>query len=341
VRIEDEVLAYTGRSGTGLTGVSRGALGTVAAAHDAAKEAQSLYHLTGDAMTLALKIMLSGWNGYFAEDVQVTSVEYITASLSVSNAIYFDGVDVEEEYGLVPGDYVTLTGTDGGSNDFTLEQISEIVPTENGSYIVVSGVTLAEENPTSGLVSFRSQYDTLGQGLRLKPADVDVAAHEYVRNTYLSAFDLEFWIDDIPNSKDWIERELYLPAACFSIFRKGRSSVGIHVGPLTSSNITELNRDNVTNAQALKLSRSLTSNFTNTVKYHFDYDPIEDKFEAIRTYESASSKSRIQVGDKVFEVQGNDHSQLGRNFGASGGRKVPRALSVWRRVHQGHRRSLS
>lgn len=302
VRIQDEVLKYTGRSGTGLTGVSRAQLGTVAAAHDAGEEASSIYHLSGDAMTLALKIMLSGWNDYFVEDVDVTSIEYISASLTVSNALYFDGVDVEEEYGLVAGDYVTLTGTDGGTNDFTLKQISSIVQGENGSYIVISGVTLVTETTTSGVVSFRSKYDTLGQGLKLKPADVDVEAHEYIRDTYLSAFDLEFWIDDIPNSKDWIEQELYLPAACFSIFRKGRSSVAIHVGPLTSSDITELNRDNVTNAQTLRISRSLTTNFSNTVKYHFDYDLIEDKFKAIRSYESTLSKARISAGDKVFDV---------------------------------------
>jgi hypothetical protein len=303
VRVDDEIMKYTGRGTASLTGLTRAQNGTVADSHDEDTEVESLYHLTGNPMDIALKIMLSGWNGPFISGVDVSAVNQIAPTENVANSLFFEGVDIEKEYGLVSGDYVTVTGSGSGGNNVTLKQISSVVKTNLGSYLVITGVTFVTELNSPATVAFRSKYDTYGQGLKFKPSEIDVAEHERIKSIYLSAFEMDFWIDDIPAAKDWIEQELYLPCACFSIFRSGRSSVAIHVGPLTSTTITELNRSNVINPQNLKLARSLTTNFTNTVRYHFNYNIVTNKFATIRAYESTVSKERIPIGDKVFEVK--------------------------------------
>lgn len=68
VRIEDEVIFYTGITGNQLTGCTRGALFTTADSHDDESAVDAFVRLTGNSIDLALKVMLSGWNGYYLED---------------------------------------------------------------------------------------------------------------------------------------------------------------------------------------------------------------------------------------------------------------------------------
>lgn len=63
LRIDDEVISYTGTTPITFTGCLRGQLGTVAATHDSGAQITNLVHLQGNPLTLALQIMMSTGTG--------------------------------------------------------------------------------------------------------------------------------------------------------------------------------------------------------------------------------------------------------------------------------------
>lgn len=66
LRIDDEIISYTGVTDTTFTGCTRGLLGSVAAAHTSGTDCANLIYLAGNPLTLALQILLStgaGTNG--------------------------------------------------------------------------------------------------------------------------------------------------------------------------------------------------------------------------------------------------------------------------------------
>jgi hypothetical protein len=151
-----------------------------------------MIRLQGNGLQLARKLMFSGTTGYFETGVDVTNFERISVTELVSNAIFFEGIDVSDEYGIVEGDYITTSGASNGANNVTLKTIASITKTFEGSYIVVNGVTFVEENSSAATISFRSQWDTLSDGCRMKGFDVDEAEFEYWYSTFLSSFDFDF-----------------------------------------------------------------------------------------------------------------------------------------------------
>lgn len=310
VRIDDELFSYTGTSHLELTGVSRGVAGSALAAHDAAADVKTAYRLKGNGIDLALKLMLSGWNGPFVIGVPVTSIGLVGTTDFIQNSVYFPGANVDDLYGLTAGDYVTITGAANAANNVTARQISEIEITEDGSFIVLEGDDMVLEGslgaPSSAVCAFRSQYDTLGLGLGLamSPTEVDVANHQRLQLTFLQAYEFDFILFDIPDVKVWIEDELYYPMACYSIPRKGRSSVQIHSGPLGGDQITTINKDTVINLnQQIVLSRSTTSNFANQVDLSYNYDAIADEFDTVELVNSEASLERIAVGITPLTIQ--------------------------------------
>lgn len=303
VRIDDEIIQYESTTGTTFATLTRGALGTTAAAHDDEAKVESFYRLTGDACTLALKILLSGKNGAFATGVAVTNFVNISTTETVANAVFFKGIDLERDYGLVTGDYITTTGATNGANDFTNRTIENIVVTSTGSYLVASGSALVSEFNTSATISFRSQYDTLGEGLGLDPDEVDVPEFEDVLRLYLSSFNYDFYLKDKIVGKDFIEEQILNPAGAYGLPRKSQFSLGIHAPPLPGSNTPVLDSSNVLNPGRLKIRRTTSLNFQNTVSYSFDERPLEDKFDKIVVTTDATSATRIPVGVKALNIQ--------------------------------------
>lgn len=302
IRINDEIIKYTGVTSTTFTGCTRGQLGTTAASHSDNDSVESFYRLTGDAINLGLKILLSGKNGAFASSVPVTSFNYISASDTVSNAVYFKGIDLERDYGLVTGDYITTTGAVNAANDFNNRTIELIVQTTTGSYLVASGSALTDEQGSTATISFRSQYDTLGEGLSLDPDEVDVPEWEDVFRLYLSSFNYDFYLKDSINGKEFIETELLNPAGAYSIPRKAQFSLGVHSPPLPGSSIPVLNSSNVINPGSLKIRRTTSINFQNTVSYEFDERALESKFDKVVVTTNSDSTSRIPVGIKNQQI---------------------------------------
>lgn len=305
VKIKDEIVQYSGISGNTLTGCIRGQMGTPPEANNDGENVETFYRLTGNGLEIALKVMLSGFNGPFVQNVPCRSFQQISPNENIPNAIFFRALDVFEEYGLVVGDYCTSVGSLIPANNFTNAKITRVVKTNDGSYITLQGVSSETELISSALISFRSQYDTLGEGCQMYPDEVDIKEHLRIFRLFLSSFQMDYFLKDTVQVKDFLDNDVYLPMACFSIPRKGQASVGYHIGPIPSANIVTLNKDNIVNGSKLRLRRTTTRNFFNTIVYRFDVDPLDaSKFNSGIITKSADSEGRIQVGQKTLQIDG-------------------------------------
>lgn len=306
VRIGDEIIRYTGVSANNLTGVVRGQLGTSGASHNDEASVTSFYTLEGQAIDIALKMMLSGYNDYFLQGLELTSVEEINPTEIIENSIFFEGVDLTQIYGITSGDYITVSGCSNGANNVTLKLIDEVVKIDDGSYILVDGVTFATENapPPGAVVAFRSKYDTLGEGLKMSPDEVDVYEHERLQSLFLSSFEYLFYLTDtIDSGKDFIEQQIYSPIACYSIPRMARASVGYHIGPLPTASIPLLNDKNVRSPGSIIKRRSIGKNFYNTIIYKFDKALLDDKYLQGSLFTNAESRVNIPIGTKALIIE--------------------------------------
>lgn len=303
VRIDNEIIKYTGISGNQLTGCVRAQLNTFAAAHADDVEVVSFYRLQGTAMDLALKLMLS-MQGYYLEGIKPTSFQVLPGPISEPNAIYFEGVDIEQEFGLTVGDYLTTTLATNGANNVTLKQIASVVKTDLGSYVTVSGVSFVDEGSTPALISFRSKYDSLPQGLGLGADEVDVAQHEYLRRQFLSSFNYDFYLKDtIDNVREFLDVEIYKPASAYSVPRKAQASVQMLIGPLPGGRTTTFDKSNIVNPASIKLRRSIGKNFYNTIVYRYEEDELEDKFLRTKLTTDVDSLNQIKVGPRPLIVE--------------------------------------
>lgn len=304
IRIDDEIIQYTGLTPTTFTGCTRGRFQTSPASHSDEATVDSFYRLEANVIDLALKIMLSGWQDYFLEDVEITNFNILGDLSILSNTIFFTGVNVEAEYGITVGDYITTTGATNGANNVTMKTIGEITVDDFGSYIVVNDVSFVDEGATSALIKFRSQYDSLPQGLKMSPDEVDVKEHLRLKQLFLSSFDYDFYLkDSIEKADEWLEQQVYKPAGAYSLPRKARCSMGYFVGPLPNASTVKIDESNITNPDKLRLRRSTNKNFFNTILYRYEVDPLETKFLRGVYTESATSLARIESGVKIFVVE--------------------------------------
>lgn len=304
VKIGDEYFSYTGTTATTLTGVTRNPspfnFGTQE--HMPGDAVQSMIRLQGNGLDLARKIMFSGTNGYFSSAQTITNFERISGTELVANAIFFEGIDVQDVYGIEIGDYITTSGASNGANNVTLKTISDIQTTISGSYIVVNGVTFVEENATAGTISFRSRWDTLGDGCAMKGFDVDDAEFSYLYSTFLSSFDFDFKLFDTINAKDFIEQQILRPMGCFSIQRKGRVSAGYHIGPIPNSDILVLDENNVLKPSTITIRRSLSKNFYNVIIFNLEKDVNSGEYLITKTTKNQASIDDFNVGQRSMTI---------------------------------------
>lgn len=303
VKIDNEIIRYTGVSGSDLTGCTRAQLGTSAASHSDGAGVSSFYVLEGDAMTLALKLMLSGRNDFYVDSLDVTSFNIVPGVGNVPNSVYFEGQDLVDLYNVVSGDYITTTGADQGANSVSAKEILEIIKTDTGTYLIIDGVTFSDEYSSPASASIRSKYDTLGEGLQMDPSQVDIKEHERLYQLFLSSFSYRFYLKDTIDGKDFIGNEIYKPTSAFSIPRKGKSSVGMHTPPLPNEELITLDERNIKNPDKIKLKRSIAKNFYNTILYRFEEDALEDdKFRAGLITQAGDSLTRVPVGTKAMQI---------------------------------------
>lgn len=311
IKINDEIISYTGLTATSFTGCTRGQLGTVAAAHGSGDTVETYYRLQGNVIDLSLKLMLSGWQNYFVTGVGVTNFNIDGELNNTPNTIYFSGINVEEEYGLTVGDYVTTTGATNVANNVFLKEITSITTNEIGSVIEIDGVSFVDETDSPATISFRSQYDSLPAGLKMSPDEVDVSEHLRVQQLFLSSFQYDFYLKDtIEKADEFIEQDLYKPAGAYSLPRKARSSVGYFIGPIPSASTKTIDRDVILNPDKLKTRRTINKNFFNTIVYKYEVDPLEEKFLRGVITQSGTSLSDIPVGNRALVVEAKGMRQI-------------------------------
>jgi hypothetical protein len=326
IRIEDEIIEYgptfnvpTGTFGTNTwTNVVRGALGTTAASHDDDSEVEAMVQLAANPMDMALKVMLSGSNGAWIEDQPLASIVFTGDPILLNQPkayILPNGIDATREYNLTAGDYITVTGATNPANNgtFTVVSFGELAGTEN-RIIYTDNAAAVYETPSPALFSIRSQYDiypeTCGSGL--DPLDVDIDQHEYLKQTFLGIGNqLRILIDKSESGKTFLEAEVYLPNACYSLTREGRLSVGLTKPPLALPSLPFLDVSNVLNAPMLRPTRGTNNRkFFNEIAWEFD---ANNAGEYTNTYRQLDTESLSKIGlSSVLPIKSKGlHTDLG------------------------------
>jgi hypothetical protein len=311
VKIDDEVMKYSHTSGSTLVTLTRAQYGTEAATHEIGTNVESFIRLNDNGINLALKLMLSGWGGPFV-NLSANKFNFGSGPGLIPKAIYFAEDSLIRDHNIQVGDWVTITGAINAGNNQTL-QITSVVEENNGSYCTVNG-TLINEVDSTASVAFRSQYDVYKQGCRMFPNEVDIDRHIELFELFLSSFEMDFIVEQVGQFRDFLEKQIYLPMACFSVPRKGRASVSYHIGPIPGQNLQTINYETVLNADKLVLRRGLSENFFNEVEFSWQSNPSTGKLDVSRVFESAASKAKIPVGNKSFKIESSGLSEASQGL---------------------------
>lgn len=306
VRIDDEIIKYTVIN-TGLNQLqtcTRGQFGTIAAAHDDEAAVVSFYQLTGSANELALKLLMSGPDTYWVENIGVDNFVRSASGVDTADTLFIAAVDVKQKYGLTVGDFITTTGASNGANNVTLQEVSSIEVTIDGSIITCSGAGFVLEVGSSAVVAFNSKYNVLPDGLGMGGDKVDVDEFERIQtafNSYMPTYD--FYLSDTVKGKDFVDKEVLYPANMFTLPRKGRTSLGYVSPPLAVATLPTIDKSNIIQADKIIIKRSIGRYFYNTVIFKYDFDAVEtDRSLAGYIRVDEDSKNRIPVGTKSLTI---------------------------------------
>lgn len=308
LRIGDEIIEYTGIDvgANKFTGCTRQALTSFGSTHDAGDQVSSFYKYgdatdSSNAIFLALYLLLSGSGVYLTADSE--GVNTVPGVGIVSNSMYLPGIFLIRDHNVTVGDLVSSTGPTP-ANQFTDRAVSFVAETSGGSYIIVDSVTLVSELTGVYALTFKSQFDVLPEGAGLLPSQVDIAQFLKIRNTYSTQVaSYEFYFKDTVNTKDFINKQLFLPSGLYSVPRKGKISVGITAPPLFEADSKTLNLSNVKDPENLGLDRSVNNNFYNAIVYKYNPDSVEEIFLNKNIDVSADSSNRIGAQSKVFLLE--------------------------------------
>ena len=192
LQIGEEYIEYpaTGWGATAFSGCTRGARGTVAASAAASSQVTAAIEITDHCIDMALKLMLSGWDGPYETGIPIQSFYYSTDP----NVPSQDGLVVlpvnksaDRDYGIAVGDYLTFTGAGASANNQTATVLQIVDFSGAPGQGIICDTVFTPEQPTSAVMSIRSQYDTYptGCGVMLPGSEVDVAQHQYIKNTFM------------------------------------------------------------------------------------------------------------------------------------------------------------
>lgn len=311
LKVENEFIEYgpsfsnpSGGFGVNtFTSTLRAERGTIGERHEAGADVTACIEISDHMVDMALKLMLSGWAGPWAEDKSIQHIVFTgdpDLGDQPSAIIFPSGIDPKRDYGAVEGDYVTITGATNGVNNqtATIVRFADLFGEFNRIMYLDTG-TLVHEEDSPALLSFRSQYDTypVSCGMALPSDFVDIERHLSIKSTFLgsSQFSLRFLIQEESSGKTFLETELYLPFSCYSLTRRGRMSMGITKPPIAETTLLFLTVDNVKNPEAIKVSRNVNSNrkFFNNIQYQYDYT---DEGESTKTLSYLDTDSLNIIG---------------------------------------------
>jgi hypothetical protein len=286
IKVEDEFIEYgpsfsvpSGTFGTNTwTNVVRGALGTTAVAHPVDADVEAHVQISGLPMEIALRVMLSGYNGPWITGQPLSAVVFTGDPILLNQPnsyILPAGVDAVREYNLSVGDWITITGSTNAANDGSYQVVSfgDLAGTTN-RIVYTTNAAAVYEPATPALFSLRSQFDVYPTscGSKLSNLDVDIDSHKYLQQTFMGAGnELRILISESQSGKTFLESEIYLPTACYSLTREGRLSVGFTHPPLATPNLPFLDTSNILNAPQIRPTRGTNNRkFFNEIAWQYD-----------------------------------------------------------------------
>lgn len=140
-------------------------------------------------------------------------------------------------------------------------------------------------------------------GLEMTPDQVDVAEFERIYTQFQTQFfQYDFYIKDQINGSEFINTQILYPSGCYALPRKAKTSVGLTIPPLAQSGTKKLSNLNVVKASNIKINRSISKNFYNSVIYRYDQDAVEDKYTRGKITQSADSTNRIKISNKPLQI---------------------------------------
>lgn len=306
IQVNDEIVQYTSIDtvNNAFLGCTRGLFGTIPKSHQTGDTCKSFLRLQGEAVDLALQLMLSGPNEYYKTAYPVSNFGVDGAGNVNLQGVYFAGVDMVTKWGLTVGSLLTTTGAANAANNFSLRAITSIEVSASGTFVFVSGAPLVVEGNTSGTVSFKSQYNILPDGLGMGAHQVDINEFQRIQTLFVGQIpEYDFYLTDTVNGKDFLDREVLFPANMFSLPKKGKSSVGVVSPPLAIASLPQLNADKVTKPNSIKIKRSIGKYFYNTAIYKFNFDAVEtDKPLSGYIRIDTDSQAQIPVGTKAITI---------------------------------------
>lgn len=286
INLNDEYCSY-GPSPSDVTETSftvvRGQRNTIPSDFAASDSVASAIQITDNCINIALKVMLSGWNGPWKTNQVIQSIQ-TTSDGIISNALVLPyPLDAVEDFGLTIGDYVTVSNSSAGNNGtYVISGISSVDNLSN-NVILFSTNFVAPESGTDGVaVAFRSKYDVYPPdtcGLQLTPAEVDVSNMEYLRDVFFngSEYRMNFLVSSPISGKQWIESQIFLPIGCYSITRLGKLAANLTLPPIGNANVQTLDITNLVEPQNMTIERAInTRRYFNEIQYQYDLDDAGD-----------------------------------------------------------------
>lgn len=324
VVVDDEVIDYTDADiyPTFLNPIlpGRGARGTTPAPHAIGTIAATAIQIQDYPMIMALKLMLSGWNGPWITGVPILSLVQVPDFTigDIPNVIVLPlGKDAIEDYGLTIGDWVTISDALNPSNNGNYEIIRIDSFDQSPNRLIYINGTLIKEFDSPATLSFRSQFDTypVEAGLKMTPQDVDVATHLYIHNTFFSVVgtQYQFYITEVEeDAKSFIESEIYLPIGAYSITNRGRCSVGYTHPPIADPYLVFLDETNVLAPAQLTTQRSINNRkFFNEIDFYYDVNDQGD-FQTVYSVVDTNSLNNVGIGMNLpIESKGLKTALLG------------------------------
>jgi len=344
IKIDDEWMEYdeTGIISADEIEVVRGgssSLGTTPEEHEAGAQVTNGVQLGGNVggvnfITLALKILLSGWNGPCETGVAVLSFVY-TYDIDVSgpfvdNAFVLTSADAKKDLGLTVGDYFEISDATNPANNTSgvITEIREILGGRNR--LILTDQTFTLENPSTATVSFRSKYDTLPTlcGAKCRMRDVDVETLELIRSKYFavaSSSNGRFFYDAPRAAKDVVDTDIFLPIGCYGVSRYGRISMSITKPPLPGvGKMVELNWTNILDPEKIVVNRSTNSRgFFNLIKFEYNKLPASGDYTRLDQFLDTDSLDRFdQVSVLSIQAPGLQADLGGATIARSRGKAL-------------------
>ncbi len=322
--IDDEIMTYTNAGITDATHltVTRGAMGSVAATHDIGAKIEAYISFADNPISIALKLMLSGWNEPWQTALQLRGIINTDNGAVLADSMTFNAeVDLVRDYGLVIGDHVITEGFDEGANNgiWTIAGFSNFNRTLT---VVQTGILVQQDPPTdgdlTGTVSFRSKYDVypLQAGLSLTPDDVAVSKHEDLRDTFIP-FDFSLPVVGFEDSgKTFIEQHIMRPITGYTLTQGSKQSMGLTHPPLATDLTRILSPSNIIKPSEIQVVRGLNERFFyNEFVFNYGYDPVKDSFSNSLTVFDEIARSRMnQISTITIDCRGLPDTEQSRTI---------------------------